>query len=473
MTIGRNDPCSCGSGKKYKKCCLQKEVASQPRVVVDFAYESFLNMRRKATDKMVRILTESADDEVMDEFEEDYWNSAFLDDEEVEALLKSAEATEAMERQIPQALMNCLVLEEKYPAPYLLERHRGRFSGAEIRFLEDFEQARVTYVQVREFFPEEGYTVVEDIFDGASFNLYDKNLSTSLHLHDIISARLVPFPDKNGFVMEPLATCRITPDKKPMLLDLLGREAIEFFRDKSDREKPATPGEIHQLLKDDPIIFYWMDMRVWHDVALAPPPKMVTTDGEEIVFITARFSSQDPAALKAALLKQRNFRHQGEKKGEDHFSWLNAKDFVMGTLRLNPKTAEVNLETNSRERFKKWERKLRSLGEVVFLDKKEESMEAARGRMPEASAASPALSPEEMRQLAPEIEKHLADRWLKEEIPMLGGKTPVEAARTPEGRKQLKELFDYIENRSAGMKGGGGQGFDVDEMKQRLGLGAF
>ena len=23
--IGRNDPCHCGSGKKYKKCCLQKD----------------------------------------------------------------------------------------------------------------------------------------------------------------------------------------------------------------------------------------------------------------------------------------------------------------------------------------------------------------------------------------------------------------------------------------------------------------
>ena len=22
--MGRNDPCSCGSGKKYKKCCLDK-----------------------------------------------------------------------------------------------------------------------------------------------------------------------------------------------------------------------------------------------------------------------------------------------------------------------------------------------------------------------------------------------------------------------------------------------------------------
>ena len=24
MNIGRNDPCPCGSGKKYKKCCLLK-----------------------------------------------------------------------------------------------------------------------------------------------------------------------------------------------------------------------------------------------------------------------------------------------------------------------------------------------------------------------------------------------------------------------------------------------------------------
>ncbi len=25
MNVGRNDPCPCGSGKKYKKCCLGKE----------------------------------------------------------------------------------------------------------------------------------------------------------------------------------------------------------------------------------------------------------------------------------------------------------------------------------------------------------------------------------------------------------------------------------------------------------------
>jgi len=26
---GRNDPCACGSGKKYKKCCEAKEVESK------------------------------------------------------------------------------------------------------------------------------------------------------------------------------------------------------------------------------------------------------------------------------------------------------------------------------------------------------------------------------------------------------------------------------------------------------------
>ena len=28
MKVGRNDPCPCGSGKKYKKCCLGKNVVS-------------------------------------------------------------------------------------------------------------------------------------------------------------------------------------------------------------------------------------------------------------------------------------------------------------------------------------------------------------------------------------------------------------------------------------------------------------
>ena len=30
---GRNDPCHCGSGKKYKKCCQPKELAAEGEVI--------------------------------------------------------------------------------------------------------------------------------------------------------------------------------------------------------------------------------------------------------------------------------------------------------------------------------------------------------------------------------------------------------------------------------------------------------
>ena len=31
--VGRNDPCPCGSGKKYKKCCELKEYAEQQKAI--------------------------------------------------------------------------------------------------------------------------------------------------------------------------------------------------------------------------------------------------------------------------------------------------------------------------------------------------------------------------------------------------------------------------------------------------------
>jgi len=31
--VGRNDPCHCGSGKKYKKCCMAKDEAAEHKVL--------------------------------------------------------------------------------------------------------------------------------------------------------------------------------------------------------------------------------------------------------------------------------------------------------------------------------------------------------------------------------------------------------------------------------------------------------
>lgn len=42
VSVGRNEPCPCGSGKKYKKCCMQKKTVIQ---LQDFKIERFYQMK--------------------------------------------------------------------------------------------------------------------------------------------------------------------------------------------------------------------------------------------------------------------------------------------------------------------------------------------------------------------------------------------------------------------------------------------
>ena len=45
MKVGRNDPCPCGSGRKYKKCCLAK--TNTPKVNLHTSYAQKYNIRLK------------------------------------------------------------------------------------------------------------------------------------------------------------------------------------------------------------------------------------------------------------------------------------------------------------------------------------------------------------------------------------------------------------------------------------------
>ena len=50
MSQGRNDPCACGSGKKYKKCCLPRETAAE---IVEAGW---LRIRRTEGELMNKLL---------------------------------------------------------------------------------------------------------------------------------------------------------------------------------------------------------------------------------------------------------------------------------------------------------------------------------------------------------------------------------------------------------------------------------
>ena len=54
--VSRNDPCPCGSGRKYKKCCLPRQEAARPRGLEDQTDKPFIAELRPDVDEKVNQL---------------------------------------------------------------------------------------------------------------------------------------------------------------------------------------------------------------------------------------------------------------------------------------------------------------------------------------------------------------------------------------------------------------------------------
>ncbi|MFO7816493.1 MAG: SEC-C metal-binding domain-containing protein, partial [Desulfovibrionales bacterium] len=59
MKVGRNDPCPCGSGKKFKKCCLEK------RAVSDLGYRRISSAQNGLVDKLTEYAARDLGEEVL------------------------------------------------------------------------------------------------------------------------------------------------------------------------------------------------------------------------------------------------------------------------------------------------------------------------------------------------------------------------------------------------------------------------
>ena len=74
IKVGRNDPCPCGSGKKYKQCCLLEAEATRPT-----------GGRSEAVPKAIHWLTLTRGRAVREALDEGFFGG--LDEEEYQALM--------------------------------------------------------------------------------------------------------------------------------------------------------------------------------------------------------------------------------------------------------------------------------------------------------------------------------------------------------------------------------------------------
>jgi hypothetical protein len=194
-----------------------------------------------------------------------------------------------------------------------------------------------------------------------------------------------------------------------------------------------------------------------------PPgrPILVTPEGDLVVFCSAQYRHAAMEEIWQILRPEADFDLDDDlEPGPDgalQFEWYETEPGmpppsdplerrILATLTLTPATLEV--ETMSEQRLDRFRRRLEGLlGDRVYLaHTRTQSVEQALAEGPPEDAPEPLVLPPEA---IAELEERMLRRWIDESIPALGGMTPREAVRTPEGRQMVMDLLDYIERQQA------------------------
>ncbi len=183
--------------------------------------------------------------------------------------------------------------------------------------------------------------------------------------------------------------------------------------------------------------------------------QLVTPEGDEIVFTSARYLHDSPDEIRAVLKQARDFQvgRAPEPDGSYSIDWHETRSKarqtpapigkrVLAHLTLTQQAIEI--EAMSEQRLADGRKRLEYLlGDRIRLaeTKIKSTDQALREHTPRGEPPAPFTPPPEV---IAEIEEKLLRQWIDDSIPALGGLTPREAVKTPEGRKRVLELIDYV-----------------------------
>jgi len=472
-TIGRNDPCPCGSGKKYKKCCMLKEDIAN---LGTFRYEKNLAVRSSAVEKMLKLADSKIDISQRDVL-------LFLTDSPIfkERIIDPFSGTKE-DAFIFQYLLNSLLV-YAYPVgssgdslwKHCLEKYRNRFSEEEILFVQSLNNFTGGFFQVKEIDADEYSIIAEDIFTLRTYKIMDRGLSSNIVKHDIFAGLLIPY-DKDSYALEGGSPIVFPPMKKEYI-----REAADsFFVLSKSKLRGDINEKLSRFLNLYPVNMYRIVLDYYYITLETPLPEIRTTDNEEIVFLKTFYKLSDMQEVKSKLLAEAGFTIRDETNKETTISWRNKKDTVLGTAYLS--SHKLRFETNSNERLEKWKSIIKNMPIEFVSTESTDFQSMMEERLNDPGFEDKDLEKSGMNNIPEEAIRDIAldywnkyyNEWPDIEIPFLDNKTPREAMKTEEGKQKVIDLIDDYENKNArGQDPGGGnmqKFFDADELRKRIGL---
>ncbi len=471
---GRNDPCPCGSGRKFKKCCGSKESALRPPTS-EFRTGTPL-------DAYFEILPAVAIySEMIAKFEPDGRElrkrvSAFekcfrpgepggiLDSIFVSWQLFDLRFGPSRRTIIERFLADASVPRLREPAPTLLRRLGDSY---------------LTFYEVLDAGPDP--VILREVGTGAQWKVF--------HVCEL--SAIVPRSGEIWFARLIGPREEALSYTTPYIIDsrMLGRFRrtldwmVEDFL--AERESEGVPGDRVFAESQKAAAEVWVAALVEgqrQSLEGLPPalrPVIVNTDRDELVFTEIRFKILDETALRKKLARLKTFPYD---EHDQSWNWLKTDrdapgsgQTLLGHFRIEK--GELRAETNSRERAARLERKLLGLFSGML---------ATQGMTFRRLEDIPPLAPEEREKLdreerelmaRPEVRQALREqkelyyfeKFPRRKVPMLGNITPVQASRTKSGRRKLEALLDQFDEWQD-QAGPDQVRVDFDVLRRKLGL---
>ncbi|MEK6695938.1 MAG: SEC-C metal-binding domain-containing protein [Candidatus Deferrimicrobiota bacterium] len=449
--VGRNDPCPCGSGLKYKKCCLGKNQAAPSRSEDEHT----------AVGTAVAWLKTCYPEEVEETILLDYFGDP--DEEEFDSLHDLSDGLKGMlEINVGEWLLTDAFLEiegKRVRAIDLVLGMGGPLLPARGKeWLHALGENPLSLYEVRQATPGEGLEL-KDLLrrEAPVVKVLERTASRSLVRWDTFGARLAREDDR--WVL----TGALYPMDRERALEC----CEEILREMGGEEDWGE--EISRDLVGCIISEYWLEQLT----EKRPLPKVVdASTGEPIALTTDRYRVSDWDALIGILSAQ------PDVEGDLLEGWVRFEPLENEARRsraaLTKKSADA-LEVFCRtlklaDEARRW---LEEIAGTVVRFKGREIVDPMSPKAREATRKSPQpkIPPELKVQVEREFLRRHYERWPDEPLPALGGKTPKAAVRTKKGRQAVIELlkeFELHEARKA--LGGGGEPFDFGFLWKRLGL---
>lgn len=454
---GRNDPCACGSGKKYKKCCL---VAATNVPADELAWRRLRYALNEHRPTLVRFARRAYGESVLDEAWDDFSADELgpFDDQGPHALAFVPWFCNLWSPVAGRTLVGDTTLYGVPPAAAYLERAKH----VEPLFREHLEScltAPFTMFELLKVTPGVGIRL-RDLFTGAEHDVSERTGSHTMRAGDLIAGQV----GRAGgtAIIEACSGFVISPIQKLAVLDA---RRLLF---------PGGPPDAGALRArhGDIVALYRRIARVVLDPQM---PKMVNTDGEPLSLRRVVFdvpSAQDAFdALKhlASGGDDAELLHDAERDAAGtlravRFPWLRADpstevlsgNTVLGWLEIRAQRLAVCVNSEAREQRVRG-LVTEALGDRArFLLTETESTERAwtdarTGSRPSASRAQIGRETERLAAI-PEIARAMMEliakqyeRWPDEHLPALDGRTPREAVKNAEGREAVAAIIAEIE----------------------------